>query len=163
MKKSERKKGRIGILAMLTAFSILFSGMSCCVPVQAANGGYNTKVDEGIAVVAVWAKGTMSVRDQALNVYDQWSYDNVLGHGTGFFVGEEGEDPEDDDGADDGIAQKGRFDDGEHGFQRLVAEHHHEQGNESPPDQNDRDKQNDGEDEPASTSSLDFLFCLLRR
>ncbi len=94
MKKSGRKKGKIGILAVLTAFSILFSGMSCCVPVQAANGGYNAEVDEGIAVVAVWAKGTLYVADQALNVYDQQSYDDWWGQGTGFFVGEEGEDPQ---------------------------------------------------------------------
>ena len=92
MKKRGKRKAKI--LAMLMAVSILFSGLSYCMPVQAAKGGYNTEVDEGVAVVVIWATGTMYVVDEDRTIYDEYAYDNPISHGSGFFVGKEGEDPQ---------------------------------------------------------------------
>ncbi len=96
-RKEEKKvKKRTSIiLTVLLALTVLLSGMMCgSISAQAANGGYNTEVDEGIAVVIVQATGTMKIVDKDKNVYQQFSYDSWNSQGTGFFVGEKGKDPQ---------------------------------------------------------------------
>ena len=96
-RKEEKKvKKRTSIiLSAILALMVLLNSMMCgSISVQAANGGYNTEVDEGIAVVIVQQTGTMYIVDKDKKVYNKYSYDSWRSQGTGFFVGEKGKDPQ---------------------------------------------------------------------
>ena len=91
-RKKEKKFLKINTIFLMLV--IIFTGIISSIPVHAKGSGFNNEVKQGVVVVAEYGKGTEFILDPNGEVYDGYSVDGVMYTGTGFFVGNDGENPQ---------------------------------------------------------------------